>query len=47
MVSIDTNELLAEHIENWENKDRDEPWESDTEVAWVEMQDKCLDPMLA
>lgn len=46
VVSIDTNELLAEHIENWDNKDRGEPWEAETEEAWIEMQNKCLDPML-
>jgi SNF2 family DNA or RNA helicase len=45
VVSMDTNELLAEHIANMEDYDRGEPFELDMEDSWLAMQEKLLDPM--
>lgn len=45
VVSIDTNELLAQHIGDMKEYDRGEPAEYATEEAWIEMQDKMLDPL--
>lgn len=45
VTSVDTNELLAEHIADFKDIDRGEPWEVTTEEAWMEMQNKLLDPL--
>ena len=45
VVSMDTAEILASHIDGWQEYDRGEPAEFATEESWLVMKDKLLDPL--
>ena len=45
VVSMDTSEILASHIDEWKEYDRGEPAEFATEESWINMQTKLLDPL--
>src|SRR6056300_59310 len=47
VISVDTSEILAEHIDGWKEYDRGEPAEFATEETWLKMREGLLDPLVA